>query len=246
MPVRLRRASSASRAKDQWSVESGEESPIAFGGQYRFAMPARLRRASSASRADLEAFDLNPRSSGGDCLRWGVSALKSRGGLCVVGCRQEPRERALSRVCSAHEKARIFCHPARRSRHPVSSRGACPDMLLFRDPKRDLVLYIRDLLFGIASRPTPRGRTEVRGDRLEDQDLYALPTSSPLPLASGSPKDGSTILDEGRRTVFLLFPLFQPLASGLRSRSQEHTPRQQEHAATPLREGISDQKRKSD
>jgi len=36
------------------------------------------------------------------------------------------------------------------------------------------------------------------------------------------PKDGSTIWDEGRRTAFL---------------SQEHTPRQQEHAATPLERG---------
>jgi len=29
----------------------GEDPPVAFGGQYRFAMPVRLRGASSASRA---------------------------------------------------------------------------------------------------------------------------------------------------------------------------------------------------
>ena len=40
------------------SLTRRRESPVAFGGQYRFAMPVRLRRASSASRADLEALDL--------------------------------------------------------------------------------------------------------------------------------------------------------------------------------------------
>ena len=58
--------------RGEWSVESCEEPPVAFGGQYHFVAPVRLRRASSASRADLDALDLNPRLSGGDRLRWGV------------------------------------------------------------------------------------------------------------------------------------------------------------------------------
>jgi len=104
-------------------------------------------------------------------------------------------------------------------------------------------------------------RYEDRGKKIKILAFF-------YPLASSLrfPKDGSMIWDEGPRTVLCSSNRSSPakrnwhreailacvsrlakakplLAAECSSLSQEHTPRQQEYAATPLPEGISDQKR---
>ena len=59
-------------------------------------------------------------------------------------------------------------------------------------------------------------------------------------ILSQAQNDGLRCSRPGRRRPSLRSSDLSPLTSGLRSslsRSQEHTPRQQEHAATPLPEG---------
>jgi len=78
-----------------------------------------------------------------DQVRHDGKGLSSRSAP-ILSSRSAPIRDLALLALSKERRCRIRSGMTGRDCHPVSSRGACPEMILFRNPKRDLVLYIRD------------------------------------------------------------------------------------------------------